>query len=58
MIKLTSADFLPTGEIMELHELNSIECHSIDNRKWEPKGLNEEVWSHERMMRELKREDK
>ena len=56
MDRLTPTDFLHTNFHMELHEINSIEDHSIDCREWVPKSLrNERPWSHERMMRELRK---
>ena len=56
MVRITKADLRPVGEVMELCEINSIEDHSIDCREWVPKSLrNERPWSHERMMRELRK---
>ncbi len=44
---------LPSTELMELHQINSIEHHT-DHGEWKPRGLREQVWSHEKMMRILK----
>ena len=54
MDRLTPTDFLHTNFHMELHAINSVEHHT-DTGEWHPKGLNYEPWSHEKMMRELRK---
>ena len=52
-MKTVKPDLTPANELMELHKINSIEHHT-DHGEWNPKGLKEEVWSHEKMMRVLR----